>query len=812
MGDNEAVLSTLRTVEELPESLYDELVRSVRGNVVRRGSEQFKISTTLFNGHIIPLARAVVLPVDAQDVSSAIQFCSKHKLSPSVKAGGYGTGGWAIAGDIVVDLSALKYTDIECPAHDGTFVRLATITDDTPKDKGKGIYAPSTVGTIPISGEYTTVLGGVKRQRSPDDDEQQGSRLVADFLRGPDMPTQWTDRDLPSPSLRRRVEPAWPGGSFPIAQEPSLSGMNMQYTSCGSSHGSSSGSANGTRSSSIGGNGNGDAEAALSTPPTSPEDKIDSENGRGDQTNGVVIMSGTTSGTPMDEDRRIISSSNSTPEHNVDNRSGPPTSASSNDRRQTAPAPNYDGSTAIASSSSSGDPFGYLAEPKVPYPQTTYRSHRQVPAPVPGPSRVTIPPPSSSTVYLNENVHSGTMSNGPPTSLLPSTITAVHPHAFVTVGAGVNQKDIDLFTFGNPLPAKDFSGNPCTVPYHVPLAAHPVGSSVMLLTGFGFLSRLHGLSIDALVEVEMVLADGRIVYVSENEHPDLWWAIRGAGPAFGVVTRYKVKAYPVPVVFAGNLIYKFRPATAASLVKHFRDCVKGAPRELYANVLFTAGPADKDSVIVVQICYVGSREKGHDFLEAISSWDGERCLLNEVDEKTFLHQQDSVAQILRGKAGRQWYIRSALITSLPDDIIHATVNKFADTPVGCTWLVELAGGAVVDFDNSCLPLSQRKANFTIAAFHQWDIGVVDDRCKSSAEEWINQTLAPVSTGGPYPSFLGRNERPSRVMGSYGENWSRLCEVKRKYDPTGLFKNTFWPLDIHGEPIDACTHEPPSPSP
>jgi FAD/FMN-containing dehydrogenase len=92
----------------------------------------------------------------------------------------------------------------------------------------------------------------------------------------------------------------------------------------------------------------------------------------------------------------------------------------------------------------------------------------------------------------------------------------------------------------------------------------------MILGGFGFLSRLHGLSIDNLVEVEMVLADGRIVIVNKEEHPgatltvsyhlpntsilDLWWAVRGAGPAFGVATRYKAKAYPVPVVFAGNLV------------------------------------------------------------------------------------------------------------------------------------------------------------------------------------------------------------------------------------------------------------------
>jgi hypothetical protein len=94
---------------------------------------------------------------------------------------------------------------------------------------------------------------------------------------------------------------------------------------------------------------------------------------------------------------------------------------------------------------------------------------------------------------------------------------------------------------------------------------------------------------------------------------------------------------------------RFHRATAPSLIKHFRDCVKGAPRELYANVILTAGPADEDSLVVIQICYVGPKEKGHEFLQAISSWDGERCLLNEVDEKSFLHQQDSVAQVLRGK-------------------------------------------------------------------------------------------------------------------------------------------------------------------
>jgi hypothetical protein len=103
---------------------------------------------------------------------------------------------------------------------------------------------------------------------------------------------------------------------------------------------------------------------------------------------------------------------------------------------------------------------------------------------------------------------------------------------------------------------------------------------------------------------------------------------------------------------------------APSLLRHFRDCVKGALCELYANVLLTAGPADKDSLVVIQMCYGGPKEQGFEYLQALSSWTGERCLLNEVHEKTFLSQQDSVVQVLRGKWGNQWFICSALISRM----------------------------------------------------------------------------------------------------------------------------------------------------
>jgi FAD/FMN-containing dehydrogenase len=391
--------------------------------------------------------------------------------------------------------------------------------------------------------------------------------------------------------------------------------------------------------------------------------------------------------------------------------------------------------------------------------------------------------------------------SNPSTSHTAYPIEPEHPFVYVTFGAGATQRNVDAYTNANPYQGTSASGQTVDVPYYVPWAAHPVGSTVMMLGGFGFLSRLHGLSLDIVVEVEMVLADGRIVIVSETENSDLWWGIRGAGTAFGIATRYKAKAFPVPVVYAGNIIYEFRPSTAPSLVKHFRDCIKSAPRELYANLILTAGPRHNGALVVIQLCYIGTRERGAEFLQAILSWDGGSCLLNEVNEKTFWNQQDSVAKVLKAAAGRKWFIRSDLVTSLTDDVIHATVTKFASTPDGCAWLFELGGGAIVDFEDTCLPLVSRQASFNIVAFHQWKIDEYDDRCVDSVEEWMVETIAKHSPGGPLPCFFERRERVTRTMATYGdENWHKLCLLKRKYDPSGLIKHCFWPLDEEGRPL------------
>ncbi|KAJ7721491.1 hypothetical protein B0H16DRAFT_1602527 [Mycena metata] len=673
----------------LSDDQYQELGAAIRGQVHLRDEEDFIVYSSIFNGNVVCIAKAVALPLDAEDVSKIILFCSKHSLSLSVKAGGYGTGGWAIGGDIICDVSKLIDIDIEAPRDGGGYTSLRE-QDSVNKLKDNG---PSG-----------------KRRREEDSALRfydSASETVAGFLRGPHR-VGW---DVPQ-TVRRRIE------------EPV-------------------------------------------TPPAAPHHDVDSGG----------------------------SDSSSDDSHEV-------TRSNSNSTGATSPSP---GPTPRSGGRSrpvvGGDPFGYLNAPTnfpAPAPPSVTQSAYN---PRAGPDPWG---PRSGTLIANSNL--------PPVPLnLASQAEPVYPNAYITFGAGMRQKEIDQYAAAHQLEAHSLAGPNTTIPYHVPFSAHPVGSGVMLLGGFGFLSRLHGLSIDNLVEAEVVTADGQIRIVNKEEHPDLWWGLRGAGTSLGIVTRYKARAFPVPVVFAGNLLYRFHRATAPSLIRHFRDCVKGAPRELYANVLLTAGPEGKDSLIVVQMCYIGPKEKGQEYLLALSSWEGERCLLNEVNEKSFLHQQDSMAQVLRGKPGRQWFIRSALITSLPDEIINETVMQFADTPVGCTWLFELAGGALVDHaEDSCVPKSQREASFNIAALHQWEMTVDDDRCIDSAEEWIAGSLKSVQSGGPLPSFLGRHEPAERTIGCYGNNWDRLVEIKKKYDPKNMFRNSMWPLDANQQKVDPRTHEPPTP--
>ena len=257
------------------------------------------------------------------------------------------------------------------------------------------------------------------------------------------------------------------------------------------------------------------------------------------------------------------------------------------------------------------------------------------------------------------------------------------PYTIATFGAGVKSKQLDAATAASPFGA-----------YHVPTSAFPVGSGQFLSGGFGFIGRKHGLAMDNVVEAEIVLADGRIIYVSEDSHSgewnadedprDVWYALRGAGAMLGVVTRFRAKAFYLPSVYAGNLIYAFGRDTTPGLLRHLRDCIKGAPRTVYCNIIMTAGPTGDQAIVVIQLCFSGPRSEGDTYVQAISSYEGATLVFRDFSERTFERQQVAVEEILRGGFGRKWYIKSGMLKSLSDDVIDETCNRFSNVPDGCS--------------------------------------------------------------------------------------------------------------------------------
>ncbi|TFY74964.1 hypothetical protein EWM64_g9048, partial [Hericium alpestre] len=116
----------------LPLELFDELSSLIKGKVYHRDDARFLERSRMFNGNVLNTSKAVACPLDAQDVSQILQFCTKHALSPSIKAGGFGIGGWAINGDIIVDLSLIHDTHIEAPLPDGSFTSLRDMPSEGP--------------------------------------------------------------------------------------------------------------------------------------------------------------------------------------------------------------------------------------------------------------------------------------------------------------------------------------------------------------------------------------------------------------------------------------------------------------------------------------------------------------------------------------------------------------------------------------------------------------------------------------------------------------------------------------------------------
>jgi FAD/FMN-containing dehydrogenase len=308
--------------------------------------------------------------------------------------------------------------------------------------------------------------------------------------------------------------------------------------------------------------------------------------------------------------------------------------------------------------------------------------------------------------------------------------------------------------------------------------------------GFGWLSRKHGLSVDNLLSADVVLASGARVRASPTEHHDLFWALRGGGGNFGVVTAFDFRLHPVgPEVLAGLIVH---PLTSArEVLRGYRSAVANAPDDLACWAVmrqapplpFLAPEVHGREVLVLAVCYAGDPAKG---LEAIAPLRAVgRPLADAVGPMPFVAWQQAFDPLL--VAGRRNYWKSHFLVDLGDAAIDLLVASAARLPSPeCEIFVAQLGGAVSRIAPTATAYAHRDVRFAMNVHTRWGEASRDDACIGWARD-VFARLAPHATGGVYVNFMPHDEAHRVSLGAYGPNYRRLSELKARYDPTNLFR-------------------------
>ncbi|WP_163380766.1 FAD-binding oxidoreductase [Cyclobacterium sp. SYSU L10401] len=305
--------------------------------------------------------------------------------------------------------------------------------------------------------------------------------------------------------------------------------------------------------------------------------------------------------------------------------------------------------------------------------------------------------------------------------------------------------------------------------------------------GHGYLTRQYGLTIDNLLEADVVLADGRFVKASEDRNEDLFWALRGGGGNFGIVTSFKFKLHPVDTVIAGPLFWPLDQLETT--LKWYRDWLPKAPEAIGSFFLVAEIPSAPPFPESVQ----GKKVCGLMWCHTGSLEESERAIqeAREVAEPLFEHTGPMPYPALQSlfdvfyPKGDQWYWKGDYVNEISDEAI-AEHLRFAEvpTPQSCMHLYPI-NGAVHRMDKHETAWSKRDANWSMVI-----VGVdADPKNKKRIANWARdywEALHPHSAGGSYINFL-MEEGEERIRGTYGDNYNRLVEIKNKYDPGNFFR-------------------------
>lgn len=317
--------------------------------------------------------------------------------------------------------------------------------------------------------------------------------------------------------------------------------------------------------------------------------------------------------------------------------------------------------------------------------------------------------------------------------------------------------------------------------------------------GVGYLARKYGLTIDSLLEAEMVLADGQFVRVNKEEHPDLFWAIRGGGGNFGIVTSFTFRAHPVKNVFAGPTLWPVEQTP--EIIRWYEEFMRNAPDDLngfFATLSIPGAPFPEHlhnkTFCGVVWCYLGNPENADEVFKPIREM---QPLFEHLIEMPYPALQTMFDGLF--SPGLQWYWRADFFNELGrgDADIHLKYSLEMPSVLSQMHLYPISGAASrVEKDASAWTYRDAKYAGVI-------IGVDPNPGNAAAiTKWCKEygdALHPFSSGGAYVNFM-MNEGQERVQASYRDNYKRLSEIKQQVDPHNFFRvnQNILPADGKGD--------------
>jgi FAD/FMN-containing dehydrogenase len=323
------------------------------------------------------------------------------------------------------------------------------------------------------------------------------------------------------------------------------------------------------------------------------------------------------------------------------------------------------------------------------------------------------------------------------------------------------------------------------------IVTHTGIAGLTLGGGIGWLMRKHGATVDNLLSADVVTAQGELVTANEEENPDLFWAIRGGGGNFGIVTSFEYRLHPVgPIVLAGPVFHLLEDAP--EVLRFYREFIAAAPDELTtifdlsvaAPLPFLPEDVHGKPIVMVGACYAGSPDEGAEVVRPLKQFG--RPILDLLEPKPYTALQSMFDPLVPHGWHRYW--KSVELPPLTDDAIDTLVeHSSAPTSSKSYTIVFQLGGALAGVREDETAFSQRDAAHNVNINAVWTEEDLDPERHIAWARDFFEAMEPHAGGRVYVNFLGE-EGGNRVRQAYGaRNYERLVELKRAYDPTNLFR-------------------------